>query len=84
MRQVQQGSALQQAGPPADHDLIATCGRLETLEEARAVGFVEGEGLAPGRDVAQVTAGVDGAVALNGAVPEREVYKFQCVAAPYS
>ena len=81
---LQQGSALQQAGLPADHDLIAPCGRLEVLEEARAVGFVEGEGLAPGRDIAQVTAGVDGAVALDGAVFEREVYKFQCVAASYS
>ena len=69
MRQVQQGSALQQAGLPADHDLIAACGWLEVLEVARAVGFVEGEGLAPGRDIAQVTAGVNGAVALDCAVP---------------
>ena len=84
MSQVQQGSALQQAGLPANHDLIAACGRLEILEVACAVGPVEGEGLAPGRDIAQVTAGVDGAVALDGAVPQREVYKFQDVAASYS
>ena len=84
MRQVQSGAALQQAGLPAYHDLIAACSWLEVLEEARAVGFVEGEGLAPGSDIAQVTAGVDGAVALDGAVPQREVHKFQSVAAPYS
>ena len=65
VRGVHQESALQQAGLPAYHDLIATCGRLEVLEEASAVGFVEGEG-------------------LDGAVPQREVYKFQCVAASWS